>query len=196
MFLTTPSTASPSLHCLEMTGLRCSLALLFQDRAARDNDVAATPVHLEDLERLLHPHQRAERSRTGRTSTWLPGKNATAPSRSTVNPPFTRPKIAPSTSPVVGIGFFELVPGGLAARLVAADNRFAARVLDAVEEDLDFVDQRRSQEASPGSCEFFEFDPAFHLVADIDDRLSGFDGNDLALDDRSLVGRVDFEAFV
>ena len=30
-------------------------------------------------------------SRTGRMSTWLPGKNATAPPRSTVKPPLTRP---------------------------------------------------------------------------------------------------------
>jgi hypothetical protein len=31
----------------------------FEDRAARDNDVAAAAVHLEDLERLLEAHQRA-----------------------------------------------------------------------------------------------------------------------------------------
>ncbi len=36
-------------------------------------------------------------SRTGRISTWLPGRNATAPLRSTVKPPLTRPKITPST---------------------------------------------------------------------------------------------------
>ena len=36
-------------------------------------------------------------SRTGRMSTWLPGRNATAPSRSTVKPPLTRPKMRPST---------------------------------------------------------------------------------------------------
>ena len=33
-----------------------TLALLFQDRAARDDDVAATPIHFQDLEGLLHPH--------------------------------------------------------------------------------------------------------------------------------------------
>ena len=36
-------------------------------------------------------------SRTGRISTWLPGRKATAPLRSTVNPPLTRPKIVPVT---------------------------------------------------------------------------------------------------
>ena len=43
-------------------------------------------------------------SRTGRISTWLPGKNAFAPPKSTVKPPLTRPTIAPSTgSPVAKI---------------------------------------------------------------------------------------------
>jgi len=36
-------------------------------------------------------------SRTGRISTWLPGRNATAPERSTVKPPLTRLKITPVT---------------------------------------------------------------------------------------------------
>ncbi len=39
-------------------------------------------------------------SRTGRMSTWLPGRNATAPERSTVKPPLTRPKMTPVTRPV------------------------------------------------------------------------------------------------
>ena len=36
-------------------------------------------------------------SRMGRISTWLPGKNAVAPSKSTVKPPLTRPNIMPCT---------------------------------------------------------------------------------------------------
>ena len=36
-------------------------------------------------------------SRTGRMSTWLPGRKAEAPPRSTVKPPLTRPKMAPLT---------------------------------------------------------------------------------------------------
>ena len=59
-------------------------------------------------------------SRTGRMSTWLPGRKATAPPRSTVKPPLTRPKITPSTrSPFVEF-LLELVPGGFAAGAVAA----------------------------------------------------------------------------
>ncbi len=33
---------------------------LFEDRAARHDDVAAAAVHLEDLERLRHVHQRGD----------------------------------------------------------------------------------------------------------------------------------------
>ena len=33
---------------------------LFEDGAARDDDIAAAAVHLEDLERLRHVHQRAD----------------------------------------------------------------------------------------------------------------------------------------
>ena len=38
-----------------------------------------------------------EISRTGRMSTWEPGRKATAPLRSTVKPPLTRPKMMPVT---------------------------------------------------------------------------------------------------
>ncbi len=40
-------------------------------------------------------------SRTGRMSTCEPGRKATAPPRSTVKPPFTRPKITPLTRALV-----------------------------------------------------------------------------------------------
>ena len=69
----------------------------FQDLAARDDDVAAAAIHLEDLEGLRAECISGPMSRTGRTSTWLPGRNATAPSRSTVKPPLTLLKMTPST---------------------------------------------------------------------------------------------------
>src|SRR4051794_14899674 len=58
MFLTTPSMTWPSAR-LWMRPLRCS-AGLFQDGAARHDDVAAAAVHLEDLERLREIHQRTD----------------------------------------------------------------------------------------------------------------------------------------
>jgi hypothetical protein len=68
---------------------------LFQDGAARDDDVAAARSILRIWNGCFMPIS-GPTSRTGRTSTWLPGRKATAPPRSTVKPPLTRPKIAPT----------------------------------------------------------------------------------------------------
>ena len=63
---------------------RCSANFSSKHRAARYDDVAAAAaVHLEDLEGLRTPMGRVT-SRTRRISTWLRGRKATAPSRSTV----------------------------------------------------------------------------------------------------------------
>jgi hypothetical protein len=95
MFLTTPSTVLAFFEALHQIRTLFG-AGLFQNGAARDDDVAAALVHLEDLERLRAVHQRLM-SRTGRMSTWLRGRKATAPSRSTVKPPLTWLKMRPST---------------------------------------------------------------------------------------------------
>ena len=78
-------------------------------------------------------------SRIGRMSTWLRGRNATAPSRSTVKPPLTWLKMTPSTFSFAVERLLELAPALLAARLVARQHRLAERVLDALEIDLDGV---------------------------------------------------------
>ena len=64
---------------------------LLQHGAAGDHDVAAGAVHLEDLERLRRAHQRADVAHRADVDLAEPGRNATAPPRSTVKPPFTRP---------------------------------------------------------------------------------------------------------
>ena len=80
---------------------------------------------------------------------------------------------------------FELDPALLAPRLVTRDDRFAERVLDPLEIDLDFVaDARRRIAAVIG--EFLERDAPFSLEADVDDGHVLFDRDDLALDDCSL----------
>ena len=48
---------------------------------------------------------RGPTSRTGRISTWLPGKNATAPDKSTVKPPLTRPNSTPLTRSLAAKAF-------------------------------------------------------------------------------------------
>ena len=59
-------------------------------------------------------------SRTGRTSTWLPGRKATAPPRSTVKPPLTRPKIVPSTR--------SLEPNAFSSTTQASSRRARSRL--------------------------------------------------------------------
>ena len=68
-------------------------------------------------------------SRTGRMSTWLPGRKATAPPRSTVKPPLTRPKIVPLTRWLLLERLFEQGPGFLAARLLARQDDLAVACL-------------------------------------------------------------------
>ncbi len=59
MFLTTPSITWPSasdwIEAVALLG-----AGLFEDGAARDDDIAAAAVHLEDLEGLRQVHQRPD----------------------------------------------------------------------------------------------------------------------------------------
>ena len=62
----------------------------FQHGAARDHDIAARSVHLEDLEGLRRAHQRADVAHRADIDL-QPGRNAEAPPRSTVKPPLTRP---------------------------------------------------------------------------------------------------------
>ena len=137
MFLTTPSTASPSAELADDLGALLGAAF-FEDGAARNDDVAAAAVHLEDLERLLQTHQRAGvahgahidlgagQERNGAAQ--IDGEAALDPAEDRA-----------LDAGFVGIGFFQAVPGFLAAGLVTADDGFAPGVLDAVEVDLDLV---------------------------------------------------------
>ena len=122
-------------------------------------------------------------------STWLPGRKATAPPRSTVKPPLTRPKITPSTRLPAVIFGLELVPGGLAAGAVARQHRFAMGVLDAVDIDLDLVADLQFGLLA-GRGELAQRHAAFGLQADVDDGEVVLDRGDDALDDAA------FEALV
>jgi len=83
----------------------------------------------------------------------------------------------------------ELDPALLAARLVARNDRFAERVLDALEVDLDFVaDLRRGIAAVIG--EFLQRHAALGLQADVDERHVFFDRDDPALDDGAFEGLI------
>src|ERR1700742_906004 len=94
----------------------------FQDRAARDHDVAARAVHLEDGEGLFLAHQRADvahradvdlRARQeGRGAAQVDGEAA-----------LHAPDDRAHYRLVLGVDAFQAGPGLLAAGLVAADDR-------------------------------------------------------------------------
>ena len=161
-------------------------AALFENRAARHDDIAAAAIHLEDLERLRHAHQRrdvadradidlrARQERHGAVE--IDGEAAL--------------DLIEDDAFDLFLGLerlFELDPALLAARLVARDDGFAERVLDALEIDFDLVADLESLVAA-GAGEFLEGDAAFGLQTDVDDRHVLFDGDDDALDDRALEG--------
>ena len=119
MFLTTPSRTSPSCSWLT-SSVRCSARLSSRMARRRDDDVAARRSILRIGNGWSLPIS-GPTSRTGRMSTWVPGRKAEAPPRSTVKPPFTRPKMAPSTGSLSVNALLEAGPGFLAAGLLAAD---------------------------------------------------------------------------
>ena len=83
-------------------------------------------------------------------------------------------------------GLLELAPALLAARLVARQHRFAERVLDALQIDLDLVaDLELGLPAGPG--EFAHRDAAFGLRADVDDGHVLLDADDVAFDDGAFL---------
>src|SRR6202008_2731897 len=109
-----------------------------EDRTAGDDDIAARAVHLEDPERPLAAHERADgadradvdlRTRQeGRSAAEVDGEAALHAADDGAHDRL-----------VALVDGFQAGPGFLAAGLVAADDRLAHGVLDALEEDLDRV---------------------------------------------------------
>jgi hypothetical protein len=102
----------------------------FEDRAARDDDVAAAAVHLEDLERLLEAHQRAGVAH-GAHIDLRAGQERHGAAQIDGEAALDAAEDRAFDALFVGIGFFQTVPGFFAAGHLAADDGFAARVLDA-----------------------------------------------------------------
>jgi hypothetical protein len=158
---------------------------LFENGAARDNDVAAAAVHLEDLEGLHLVHQRADIADRADVdlAARQEGRRAVEIDRVAALDRIEDGAV----DLLVGFeGALELDPALFAAGLVAADDRFAHGVLDAVEIDLDLIaDSQRDLAAM--AHEFLEGHAAFGLEADVDDGHVLLDGDDAALDDRTFL---------
>ena len=161
---------------------------LLEHGAAGNHDVAAPAVHLEDLERLRHIHQR--RDVAHRADVDLAARQE-GDGAVEVDGEAALDLVEDDAFDLFALleGLLELDPALFAPRLVARDHGLAERILDALEVDLDLVaDSRRGIAAVVG--EFLEGDAALRLQADVDDGHVLFDGDDPALDDRALEGLV------
>ena len=166
-------------------------AALFQNRAARDHDVAAPAIHLQNLERLRHVHQRRDVAHGADVDL---GARQEGHGAVEVDGEAALDLIEDDAFDLLLLleRLFELDPALLAARLVARDHGLAERVLDALQIDLDLVADARRRLA-PVVGEFLERDAAFGLQTDVDQRHVLFDRDDATLDDRTferLVGAI------
>ena len=168
-------------------------AAFFEDGAARHDDIAAAAIHLEDLERLLEPHQRAGIAHRAHIDL-AAGQEGHGTAKIDGEAALDAAEDRTLDALLVGIGLFETVPSLFTAGHFAADDGLALGVLGRAQKHLDLVTDGDVRLLA-GIGEFLEFDAAFHLVADIDDGLARLYGDHLALDDSALLGRVHFEAF-
>ena len=169
-------------------------AALFKHGAARNDDIAATTIHLEDVERLRHVHQRANVA--DRTNIDLRARQE-GHGAVEIDSEAALDLIEDDTVDLfIGLErLFELDPALLAARLVARDDGLAERILDALQIDLDlFADLRGGIAAIAG--EFLEGDAAFGLQTDVDDGDVLFNRDHAALDDGTFESLVIAIAFV
>ena len=116
---------------------------LLEHGAAGDDDIAASPVHLQDLERLGHVHQRPDVAH--RPNVDLAARQeGDGPVEIDGEAALDLIEDDPFDLLVLLERLLELDPALLAPRLVTRDDRFAERVLDPLEIDFDFVAERRA----------------------------------------------------
>ncbi len=122
---------------------------LFENRAARHDDVAAAAIHLEDLERLRHAHQRGDVA--DRADIDLRARQERHGAVEIDRVAALDLVEDDAVDVLVGLeGLLELDPALLAASLVARDDGFAERVLDALDIDLDLVADLDPSGRGPG----------------------------------------------
>ena len=128
-------------------------------------------------------------SRTGRTSTWLPGKERDGAVEIDGEAALDAAEDHAADAAAVLERLLETRPQFFAPRLVAAEHGFAESILHPLDIDLDFVADLHVQRHA-GHGEFLQRHAAFGLQADIDNDEIVFDGDDHAPDDRSFGGRT------
>ena len=133
----------------------------FKHGAAGDDDIAAPAIHFQDLEGLRHVHER--RHVLDRADIDLAaGKECDGAVE--IDGEAALDAIEDyALDLLAGVEFLlKLGPAILAARLLAAEHRFAGGILDALDVDFHLVANPDGGRL-PGQCEFFKRDAAFGL---------------------------------
>src|SRR5690606_21159629 len=144
---------------------------LFEHGAARNHDVAAAAIHLEDLEGLRVVHE--GRDVADRTDVDLRTRQE-GDGAVEIDGEATLDLVEDDAfDALAGIKLgFEADPALFAAGLLARQHRLAKRVLDALDIDLDFV---AGLEFLGAGAEFLQRDATLDLEADVDDGHVFFD---------------------
>ena len=160
-------------------------ARLFQNGAARDDDVAAAAIHFQDLERLRRIHQRgdvADRTDIDLRARQERHRAVEIDGEAALDLVEDR---AGDLLVILERGL-ELAPAFLAARLVAREHRLTERVLDALQVDFHFVADLEVL-AAAGAGEFAQLNAPFGLQSDVDDGDILLDADDGSLDDGTFL---------
>ena len=174
---------------LSFLKVRDKLAALFlsaflEDGAARDHDVAAAAVHLEDLERLRRTEQR--RDVADGTDVDLAARQERHGARKVDGETALDPAEDRAGHLLIGLeALLQQRPGFFAARLLARQDGLAVAIFHSFEIHIDDVADA-DLFASVVTVEFSEGHPPFRFQARVDYREIIFNGYDVTLDHRSF----------
>ena len=164
---------------------------LLEHGAARDDDVAAMAVHLEDAEFVRHAHQR--RDIAHRADVDLAARQEGDGAREIDREAALDAAEDRSRDPLGLVEcLLELDPGLLAARLITAQHRLAFAVFEPLEINFDLVADL-DLGGLPAFGKFLQRHAAFGLEADVDQRHVVFDGDDDAGDHGTFDGVANFK---
>ena len=169
-------------------------ALVFEHRAARDHDVAAPAVHLEDAEFVLVAHQRRDVAHGADVdlAAGQEGEGAAQIDREAALDPLDDVAL----HPVAGAERrFQLVPDLFALRLLARKHGLAVAVLQALDEDLHLVAHGEPRRAARRG-ELPQRHAALRLQAHVDHGAVALQGHHPALDDGAFDDGDPLQEFV
>ena len=169
-------------------------AALLEHGAARDDDVAARAVHLQDLERLRRAHQRADVAHRADVDL-AAGQERDRAVEIDGEATLHAAEDHAGDALVVLELTLELGPGFLAAGLFAREHGFTVLVFHALEIDFDDVADLDLVLLSR-SGEFLERDAPFGFQADIDQDEFIFDSDDGAFQHAAFETRAGAEGFL